>query len=564
MPGLSSDVEPPSRFSRRHLLRGLGATAAIAAVTSLLQACQATPSSSTSPAATRGATAPAQGAAAPTAAAVAPAAASQPRRGGTLNVGLPVDPGTMDTRLQNDTSAANINDLCYNGLVVIDANITPQPDLATSWETPDPTTYIFHLRQGVTFHDGSPLTAEDVKYTFETMVDPAFKSPRRSLYAPVQSVEVVDPQTAKFTLSQPYAPLLSYMDVGIVSKATAGQPGNTLSEAPMGTGPFKFTSWEKGNRIILGAFDGYHAGRPNLDGVVLQIIPDNGVRAVGIESGSLDLIQSPLNAEDVNRLKTNAKIKTSQTTGLGITYINLNTGDPLLRDKRVRQALAWLTDRDTIASTIYGNMDQPGKSSLLPGTWFADDSVQGYGYDPAKAKTLLQDAGWAPGSDGILQKGGQRFQLNLTTYNDPNRMQLLQFLQNSWRQAGVDVNASYTEWPPFIDAVQNGKYQASIIGWLLLVDPDRAMYRQFSTKGDSNWGKYANDQVDNLLQDARQKSDQATRKKGYADAAKLILDDSPYIYVTYQGYVAMTRDNVQGYVVNPSQSIKGIEKAWLA
>jgi peptide/nickel transport system substrate-binding protein len=548
----------PRCLSRRHLLKSWGTAGAAVFVGSVLQACQVAPPSGqpTVPAAPGG---PTREAGAQPGATAAP----QPKKGGTLNVGLPVDPGTMDTRLQNDTSAANINDLCYSGLVYIDQDLVPRPDLATSWENPDPTTWVFHLRQGVTFHDGSPFTAADVKFTLETMVDPAFKSPRRSLYAPIMSVDAVDDHTARINLSEPYAPLLAYLDVGIVSRTHTEKAGSALGEAPMGTGPFKFVRWDKGNRITLEASDRYYKGRPHLDEVVLHIIPDNTVRAVGLESGTLDLIQSPLAGQDVKRLKGDPKIAVTQATGLGITYLNLNTVDPVLADKRVRQALALLTDRHTIASTIYEDMDQPGVSSLIPGTWWWDDSVQGYGYDPARARELLAQAGWTPGPDGILAREGQRLALSLTTYNDPNRMQLQQFLQNGWRQVGIEVQPGVSEWPPFIANVQAGNYQVAIIGWLILVDPDRAFYRQFSSGGDSNWGKYQNEQVDQLLRHARSVSDEAARRKDYAEAARLILDDAPYVYVTYQGYAAMTRSVVHDFVVNRSQSIKGIEKAWL-
>ena len=156
-----------------------------------------------------------------------------------------------------------------------------------------------------------------------------------------------------------------------------------------------------------------------------NIIPDNSVRAVGLESGDLDLIQSPMAGQDVKRLKTNPKLKLTQTTGLGITYININTTDPLFSDVKVRQALAYLVDRKTIVDTIYEGMDVAGISSAIPGTWWAAPNVKGYTYDPAKATALLTEAGWKDkGADGILAKDGKQFKFKLTTYNDPNRMQV--------------------------------------------------------------------------------------------------------------------------------------------
>ena len=538
----------------------------------LLAAC--TPAATPTPVPPTKAAEPTKAPAAPTAAPAAPTkaaeptkapAAEQPRKGGTLNMGLPVDPGTMDPRLQNDTSAANINDLVYNGLIYNDENLKAQPDLAEKWENPDPTHWIFYLRKGVKFHDGTELKAADVKYTFETIIDPNFKSPRLSLYSAIQSVDVVDDYTVKFNLKNPYAPLLAYLDMGIVPKAIAEKPDNKLAESPVGTGPFKFSKWDKGNRITLERWDGYFKTPAYLDKVVLHIIPDNSVRAVGLESGDLDLIQTPMAGQDVKRLKTKPGIKLFQTSGLGITYLNINTTDPILKDVKVRQALAYLVDRKTIVDTIYEGMDTPGVSSAIPNTWWAAPNVKGYTYDPAKAQALLAEAGWKDkGPDGILVKDGKPFKIKLTTYNDPNRMQLAQYLANDWKKVGIGVEVGIAEWAPFIAEVQASKHQVSIIGWLMLVDPDRAFYRQFAKEGDANWGKYYNAKVDELLTQARQIGDQAKRAELYAQAAQIIVDEAPYVYVTYQGYVCAYRDRVKGYVVNPSQSVKGLAQTWLS
>lgn len=471
----------------------------------------------------------------------------------------------MDPRLQNDTSAANINDLVYNGLIFNDENLQPQPDLAESWENPDPTHWVFHLRKGVKFHDGTELKAADVKYTFESMIDPAFKSPRRSLYAVIQSVDAIDDYTVRFNLSAPYAPLLAYLDIGIVPKAVAEKPNNTLASVPLGTGPFKFVKWDRGNQIVLQRNDDYFKGAPYLDGVVLHIIPDNSVKAVGLESGDLDLIESPMAGSDVKRLKTEAHINVVQTTGLGITYLNINTVDPILSDARVRQAIAWLIDRKTATDTIYEGMDQPGVSPLIPGTWWYSDKVQGIGYDPAKAQQLLAEAGWTTkGPDGILIKDGKPLKLSLRTYDDPNREQLAQFMADGFKKAGIALDITISDFATLTANVQAGKYQLAIIGWLLLVDPDRGFYRQFAPDGDANWEKYSNPKVTDLLTQARTISDRAKRADLYAQAAQIIVNDAPYAFITTQGYVCAYRDRVQGYTVNRSQSIKAIEHAWLS
>lgn len=470
----------------------------------------------------------------------------------------------MDPRLWNDTSAANIMDLCYNGLTYIDPEITPQPDLAVKWETVDPTTWVFTLQEGVTFRNGNPFTAEDVKFTIESMIDPAMAAPKAQLYTPIESIEVQDDHTVQFTLSAPYAPLLAYLYLGIVSKSYAEDPANNLAEAPMGTGPFKFVQWDKNNRITLEAFDDYFKGRPPLDQVILHTVPDNSVKAIGIESGTLDLIQSPMNAPDVKRLASNSDLNVTQTTGLGITFLNINITDPILSDRSVRQALAWLTDRETIAATIYEDMDSPQSSILIPGTWWWDESVNMYSYDPERAQSVLDEAGWTMGPDGVRVKDGQRLSLRLTTYNDPNRVQLQQFLQNAWQQAGIEVTTGVSEWPAFSASLTSLNYQVGIIGLLLIVDPDYAVYRQYLSTSPTNVIKFQNAEVDNLLMQGREQLEREDRKQTYAEIARHLLEESPVVYSTYQGYVCVTRKTVNDYVVNRSQSIKGIERAWLS
>ncbi len=263
----------------------------------------------------------------------------------TLSVGTDVDAGTLDPRLARDTTAYRTDDLIFAGLVHLTPSLKAVPDLAASWENPDPTTWVFHLRDGLTFSDGTPLTADDVVYTFQTETDPKFGSPMRALYAPIKSIEAVDPKTVKFTLSAPYAPLLSYMDLGIVSKAEA-DAGKDIANNPIGAGPMKLTAWNRGSDIELEANPKYWAGAPAMKQVVLKIVSDNSARAQAFEAGDLDAIQSPLSPQDIQRLKADPRFGNVITSGLGVTYINFNCKDPLLADPKVREAFAMLIDSE--------------------------------------------------------------------------------------------------------------------------------------------------------------------------------------------------------------------------
>ena len=558
----------PRRPSRRDVLRlALGASAVL-----LVDACGPAAPSAPAPAAT---SAPPPPAAAPTTApaaakpttppaaapTTAPAAAAKPTtapaaaqatRGGLLRVGLDVDADTLDPRLTKNTSGFRLKELVFDGLVAINPDFTPAPDLAEKWTNPDEKTWVFTLRQGVKFHDGSELTASDVKFTYESVLDQAFNSPFRAFYLSVDKVDATDKNTVTFTLKAPFAPFLSYMDLAVVPQAAVQKLGADFGTKPVGTGPFKVDRWATGDTIELSANDGFYGGRPNLDRVRVKVVPDNSGRVVGLESGDLDFVQSPVSPQDVARVQSAAKLKVDRTPAAGYTYINLNTADPILADKKVRQALSHLVNKQQIIETIYKGIGKPANGPIVPTMWAYPADVPSYDYNPDKAKALLEEAGWKAGADGIRVKDSQKLSLTVRTHSeDPDRKQLIQVLQSEFQKVGIDATTNTVEFPAFFQDVQDGKYQVGVIGWLNLSDPDRATFRQFTLDGTANYGKYKNDQVDKLLKDARSTLDQAKAKSMYADAVKQIVDDAPYIFVQYQEYIAMYSPKVQGYVVNP-------------
>jgi peptide/nickel transport system substrate-binding protein len=558
-------LELPDRKSRRDVLRmALGVSAVL-----LVEACGPAPSGSTSSPTSAPApatTVPAKPAAQPT---TAPAAAAQPtsppaaqptqaaaqaRRGGMLRAGLDVDADTLDPRLTKNTSGRRIQELVFNGLVAIGPDYAPAADLADKWDNPDDKTWVFHLRQGVKFHDGSDLTAADVKFTYESVLDQAFNSPVRAFYLSVDKVEATERSTVTFTLKTPFAPFLSYMDLAIVPQAVVQKLGADFGTKPVGSGPFKVDRWATGDTIELSANDSFFGGRPNLDRVRVKVVPDNSGRVVGLESGDLDFVQSPVSPQDVARVQTAAKLKVDRTPAAGYTYVNLNCADPILADKKVRQALSHLVNKQQIIDTIYKGIGKPANGPIVPGMWAYSADVPSYDYNPEKAKQLLDDAGWKlnQAADGMRSKDGQKLSLTVRTHSeDPDRKQLIQVLQSEFQKVGIDATTSTVEFPAFFQDVQDGKYQVGVIGWLNLSDPDRATFRQFTLDGTANYGKYKNDQVDKLLKDARTTLDQSKAKTLYADAVKQIVDDAPYIFVQYQEYIAMYTPKLQSYVVNP-------------
>jgi len=478
----------------------------------------------------------------------------------TIRVGLDVDAGTLDPRLARDTSAYRVADLIYDGLVRLSPDLKPEPNLAQSWENPDPQTWIFQLREGVAFHDGSPLTADDVVFTYQTLLKPELNAPLRGLFTPIAKIEAVDPRTVKFTLSAPYSPLLSYLEMGIVPKK-AVEGGADLSLKPIGTGPMKLARWDRGSRIVLEPNPQYWAGAPKLKELQLVVIGDNTARAQAFEAKDLDLIQSPLSPQDIKRLQANKSFSNAITSGLGITYLNFNTGDPAVADPKIRRALSMLVDQKTIIGELYQGVDQVASSVLLPSSWAYTAEVKQPGFDAAGAQKALQDLGWKDSNgDGILDKGGKKLSVILSTHSeDPNRVQTLEFLQGLFQQAGIDAQIKISDWPSFSTGyVQKSQHQVALLGWLNIIDPDRLMYSQFHTGGPLNWGKYSNPELDKQLEAGRQALDLNARKAAYQKAAAIVAEELPYYVISYQGYQVFYAKALGNLEVNPRGYLRNV------
>ena len=463
----------------------------------------------------------------------------------TIRLGADVDAGTLDPRIMRDTTAYRVNNLLYDGLVQLNSDLQPVPDLAESWTNPEPTVWIFNLREGVRFHDGSKLTADDVVFTFETILDPELKARFRSLFTPIDSIEAVDARTVRITLKEPYAPLLSYLDMGIVPRAYV-EGGADLSSEPVGTGPLMLAGWERGSRIILEPFADHWSDGANVDGFEFVVVGDNTARAQAFEAGDLDIIQSPLSPQDIGRLVADDRFGNAVMGGLGITYLNINVSNPLLADAGLRRALSMLVDQDTIVNQIYEGVDQVATSILLPSSWAYDASITQPGFDPEGAAAVFAESGWTDSDgDGMLDKDGSKLSLVLSTHSeDPNRIQALEYIQAIMLQNGVDASISIADWPAFSAGVRGGEHQIALLGWLNIVDPDRLMYAQFHSSGTLNWGGYSNAEVDALLETGRSSVDIGDRTAAYRAAAAIIAAELPYFVIAYQGYQVFHNDGV--------------------
>jgi peptide/nickel transport system substrate-binding protein len=472
-------------------------------------------------------------------------------------IGVGAEATTMDPRHATDVASQNIVNLVYAPLVELDdATVSIVPVVAKNWENPDDRTYIFHLRDDVRFHDGTPLTAHDVKYTFDTLRDPDFGARNLSLYSPIVELEAVDDHTVKFVLDEPNAAFLNNLTVGIVPKHIAEKNGDDFfTTTGLGAGPFKFEKWDQGERIILVANDDYFDGRPTLNRVTFRPIPELTSRVLEVETGGVDAIDD-IQPIDVTRLEADASVAVTRAPATGFTYMGLHNGNKPFDDIRVRQAIGYAIDRALIIDHVFMGTAQVAYTPIIPNSWAHEKDVNPFSYDMAKAKQLLADAGYPNG-----------FDVTLDLSQNPVRRQIAEILQEEFKQLGINMSIREREWGAFYQDVVDGKVTMYILGWVGQTDPDGALYRQFHSKNlppaGANRQAYKNAEVDELLELGRTTIDQEERKQIYSEAQKIIVEEASYVYLAYTEIMGAQNPKLKNFQRSGWNYFKGLREAYL-
>lgn len=583
------------RLNRRTFLRGVAAAGATSALGALLAACgsstatdtpkPAAPTTGAAPAATTASvaatTAPAAaGASAPAAttgsssttaapaattaasggtAATQPSSAGAPKKGGALKAEINSDVQNLDPLGSSLLVDRQVHYNIYDSLVAVDTNLKIIPSLALSWEQPDPKTYIFHLRQGVKYHDGTDFNADSVKWNIDRYLTDK-KSTRLAEIGFIQTTEVVDPYTVKFNLKAPFAPLLANLSdrAGMMLSQKAVEAGGqdfTRKPVGAGTGAFKFVEWVKDDHITLQRNPNYWkkdaAGNqlPYLDTVTIRPIVDSTVALTNLKTGDID-ISHYVAAKDFDSVKSGKDLVLQTTPGLGYASVVLNPQAEPFNKKELRQAFAEALDRDQILKTVFFGVGQVAYGPFPPPNFAYDPAFKPYSGDVTKAKQYLQAGG---------QPNGFACEFKITS-GDPQTTQLAQLIKDQVAKAGITVNLVQLDFPTLVADTNAGKYQASLAGWSGRIDPDGNTYNQWHTGSPNNL--YSNPQVDDLLDKGRASSDQAQRKDLYQQAQKIAVGDAPLVYYLFPPAVMLARPNVQGMVVYPDQIMR-FEVGWL-
>jgi peptide/nickel transport system substrate-binding protein len=430
-------------------------------------------------------------------------------------------------------------------------------DLAESWEIMDPLTYVFHLRSGVTFHDGSDLSAEDVRFTIERILDPVTGSPARSFLSPIEKVTVLGPLTVELKLSTPTASLLdalTHPNTSIVSEEAVGRLGN-LQRDVIGTGPFKLDRWIPDQQMtLIRNQDYFEAGLPYLDGVSIRVIPEQASLLAGLRSGSLDA--ALLTEGSVLRLaQRSPDLNVLVKPSLNLRTYGFNTTREPFDDPRVRRAIALALNRDEIVQIAELGFATP--SSPLPSSateWAtALTELPNYSQNLAEARRLLGEAGVPQGTTFNI--------VTADTYE--GGLAIAELIQEQLRQIGLNVRLDIVEWGIYIDRWVNRDFDTMVELRGGGADPDRFLYRLIHSQGAVNNFQYANEELDRLLDAGRQSVDSDERRTIYSAAQSLLATEFPYIAL-YAPVAAMTiRDGVNGFQVVPSASFRYFAETWL-
>ena len=478
----------------------------------------------------------------------------------TVNFLIESMPVNLDPRIGTDAQSEYIDSLLFDNLLQRDAKLDLAPDLAEKWEMPDSRTYVFHLRKGVHFANGQELTSADVKFTYESILSGAIKTPKRGAYALVDSITTPNAWTVIFHLREPYAsfPLnLIRQAAGIVPQ----NAGTDFAQHPIGTGPFRFVSLTPDEDVVVERNPEYFGGAPALARVRFRIVPDALVRALEMRKGTGDVTANSLPPDMDITLAQDPNIEITRSPGTALAYLAFNCQDPILKNREVRQALAYATDRATLIKYLQRGEAREAASLLPPSHWAYDANVPQYNYDPARANSLLDAAGYPRGADGV------RFHLELKTSTDEATRVYAAAIQDQWSKIGVALDLRSLEFATFYADITRGSFQLYTLRWIgANLDPDIFDYVFDSKKvppAGANRGRYNNPQLDALLEQARVTTDQAKRKAILAKVQEVVATDEPYINLWYYDNICVHRKRVTNILLPPSGDFDFLERATL-
>jgi peptide/nickel transport system substrate-binding protein len=532
----------------------------------------AKPTEAPKPAAPAATTAPAPAATTAPAAAAKPTeapkpaapAAGKPVKGGTLTIAMARDATTFDPTKSQDAFSAAVLANVVDTLFEINEKGEIVGNLVEKVDNPQPNVYVFTLRSGVKFQDGTDFDAAAVKFNLERHInDP--KGTRLQDVKDITSIETPDPRTVRITLNAPFAPFLSKLEGGagyMLSPTAVEKLGDNLQRelTGAGSGPYKFVSWQKDTQIVLERNPDYWkkdadgTQLPYIDRIVLKVFPDENVRLTNVKTGDADVLLGNPPYKDLEDLKKSTDLTTQEVAGLGFTFFFMNTEKPPFNNPAVRRALSYAVDRDQLREVVrFG----AGKTLTLPVPesipWAYESTTPYLKRDAAKARQELQSAG--------MSNLNFTFQISNAS---PELQQIAELAKEQIREAGMNMEIQLIEFATVVQNGNTGEYEALSLGWTGGIDPDGNLYSLLYTKAGFNFPKWSNAEFDKFLDQGRQSLEQAKRAEAYKAAQKILIDEQPMIVIFDTPQISVTRKNVMNYpqTYNGTYGSRDLKTAW--
>jgi peptide/nickel transport system substrate-binding protein len=459
-----------------------------------------------------------------------------------ITIALDQPPTNLDPRLGVDASSERLFQIMFSSLVKKDEHSAIEPDLATSWDNPDPKTYIFHLRRDVQFHDGRPLTSKDVVFTFKSILDRSVQTSKLGTFDRIETMEAPDPYTVVFKLKEVFAPFLWNLGGGVIGIIPEGS-GPDFGRHPIGTGPFVFDHYIQDQEIVLKRNEKYFDRKAEAPILKFKIIPEAVVAALELRKGSVDIALNVLTPDMANTVKKDSNLTLLQDEGTNYQYIAFNLTDPIFRNLQVRQAIAYAIDKDAIINYLWRGEARPATGVLPPENWAYEPNVKRYPHDVQRARHLLKES------------GQENLSFTYRTTNDDISRLMAAAFQQQLREAGITMNIRSTESATFFADVVAGNFQMYSARWVGGTDdPDffNLIFhsRMVPMKG-ANRGHYSNMRVDELIDFARRTLELERRKEAYQEIQRIVADDLPYVSLFYRENVCIYNKRIEGVKIYP-------------
>ncbi len=465
-------------------------------------------------------------------------------------------PSSLDPRYPLDAYSSKVQSLVFNGLLKLDDQLNLIPDLAESYEWVSDTRLRFHLKEGVKFHDGRPLRVVDVLATYEVLKDPAKGSPLHATFKKIRQMNAIDERTLEIELQEAYVPFLTALTVGIVPADAKNQ--EDFRNHPIGTGPFRFVDKRNDRWIRLAAYENYFEVPPKIHDLQILTVPDDTTRVLMMLRREVDLVQNAIPWTYVPWLEAHSDLQKKIEPGINYVYLGFNLRDPILKQQRVREAIAMALDRESLIRYQMEGLGRPATGVLAPGNPFYEGQVSVEPYDPEAAKLLLDQAGFSdPDGDGPKK----RFTLSYKTSNKRDRVAMARAIADQLGVVGIGVELQPYEWGTFFRDIRTGNFQMYSSTWVGVSDPDiyfNLFHSSMIPPQGANRGFYQNEFMDTWVEAARKESDPEQRHSYYSQVQKMLSLELPYVSLWYEDNVVFMQPEVTGYTLRPDASFLGL------